>query len=70
MLKKKKKTAWSWLCLDCKHRFPGSPSRTCAVPLFCSQSKAAVAATLETSDGVPAVSMSAETLEDFALIDV
>lgn len=66
----KKKTAWFWLHLDCKRRFPQSPSHTCAVPLFSSQSKAAVAATLETSDGVPAVSVSAETLEDFALVDV
>lgn len=42
----------------------------CAVPLLCSQSKAAVAATLETADGVPAVSMSAEALEHFTLIDI
>lgn len=47
---------------------PSASSRTCAVPLFCSQSEAAVAATLETSDGVPAVSVSAKTLEHFTLV--
>ena len=47
---------------------PSASSRTCAVPLLCSQSEAAVAATLETSDGVPAVSISAKTLEHFTLV--
>lgn len=44
--------------------------RTCAVPLLCSQSKPAVAATLETPDGVPAIPVSAETLEHFALVHI
>lgn len=43
---------------------------TCAVPLLRSQSKAAVAATLETPDGVPAISVGAETLEHFALVHI
>lgn len=43
---------------------------TRAVPLLCSQSKAAVAATLETPDGIPAISMSTKALENFALIDI
>lgn len=47
---------------------PPPVSHTRAVPLLCGQSKAVVAATLETSDGVPAISMSAKTLEHFALI--
>lgn len=40
----------------------------CAVPLFCVQSEAAVAATLETADGVPARSMSTQALEHLTLI--
>lgn len=43
---------------------------TCAVPLLRSQSKAAVAATLETPDGVPAISVGAETLEHFTLVHI
>lgn len=43
---------------------------TCAVPLLRSQSKAAVAATLETPDGVPAIPVGAETLEHFALVHI
>lgn len=44
--------------------------RTRAVPLLSRQSKAAVAATLEAPDGVPAVSVGAQTLEDFALVHI
>lgn len=40
----------------------------CAVSLFCGQSEAVVAATLETANGVPASSMSTQTLEHLTLI--
>lgn len=46
------------------------PPHTCAVPLLRSQGKAAVAATLETPDGVPAISVGAETLEHFTLVHI
>lgn len=42
----------------------------CAVPLFCGQSEAAVATTLKTAYGVPAISVSAQTLEDFTLVHI
>lgn len=44
--------------------------RTCAVPLLRIQSKAAVAVALETPDGVPAISVGAQTLEHFTLVHV
>lgn len=47
-----------------------SASRTRAVPLLRRQSEATVAAALEASDSVPAVSVGAETLEDFALVHI
>lgn len=58
------------MCLRVSLRRTRSPSRTRAVPLLRRQSKAAVAAALEASDGVPAVPVGAETLEDFALVHV
>lgn len=48
---------------------PAAPP-TCAVPLLRRQSEAAVAATLEAADGVPAVSVSAETREHLALVHI
>ena len=43
---------------------------TCAVPLLCGESEAVIAATLEAADGVPASSVTAQAVENLALVHI